>query len=357
MAKFDLYGMCILRDVFEFVPYNEHEVQHFLQWSSPVINFIYNEKPNRVMELSHFGHEREKENFMERCVMRDYNRTVLDYYEPKADYFMLDLVMLVHTSLCKELLSNGSENIFTYSCALLQLLDNGLRDHFFANSSFSYIRPLEALESVGYEKVIDEFVRWLIDVKGYREDQIIMVESEMVYHYTDGNSLFELKYDYNKENEKLRECYKYFKKKCPGCHSIKMPYNVYSDLYHYWGVSDLHYSIEYYQYLYSCIDAIVKKENIIDNLNMLHEKYSRYFSRKIIELMKNSFQYVSGENLIYSSFSNNEIEGYIAPKDTAFYDRLSGEREAVGVLKETIDVIPYGTEAKFVRNEKNIIFH
>jgi hypothetical protein len=69
--------------------------------------------------------------------------------------------------------------------------------------------------------------------------------------------------------------------------------------------------------------------------------------------MKNSFQYTRGDNLISGIFCNNEIEGYIAPKGIEFYDRFPGERGAVGVLKETVGVIPYGADARFTRDDIN----
>lgn len=353
MAKFNLYGMCILRDVFGLIPKSEHEVGHFLQWTSPVTNFIYNKKPSRTMELKHFGHDRDKPNFKERCILHDYNRTVLDYFENKADYFMIDLVMLVHTSLYKEILVDGSEHYFTCSATFLELVEEGLKKNFFDKSSLKFVNALSILEEIGYEKVIDEIIRWLVEDKKYNENQIIVMENQMVNYYTDGNSLFELGCSYDKENEILRKCYDYFKKKCPGCHVIKMPINVYADLHHCWGLSDLHFCIEYYQYLYKCIDAIVKKEGSVKELEAIYDNYSRYFANKTIELMKNSFQYSCGQNLISSSFSTNIIEGYIAPKGALYYDDFAQDRKALGELKETIEIKPYGENGKFTKDNTN----
>ena len=342
--------MCILRDTFSFIPWNEHEVQHFLQWTHPVTNFIYTKKPERTMELKHFGHERSKMNFKERCIVNDYNRTVPDYFELPSDYFVLDLVTIVHTHLLKEKQSDGSEHFITHSQAFSELMEIGLRENFFKNIKLEKVSALELLNEVSYQQIIDAYVKWLLEDKKYRQEQIIVVENRSVHYWTDGNALFELDLDFRKENEILRKCYDYFEEICPNCHVIKMPCNVYADLNHHWGLSDLHFCIEYYEYLYSCIDAIVKEKNSKKRINQLYEDYSWILMDNIYRLMKNSFQYVCGKNLLQGTLDITENVGYIATKGTHYYRMINGYQE-VGILSETVAVMPYGMKnAKFVKD-------
>ena len=349
MAVFNIFGMCILRDTFSFVPCNRHTVQHFLQWSHPANVFIFNNKPERTLELKHFGHDRPVPNFKERCVLHDYNRNVLDYYEKPSDFFMLDLTTMVHTHLLKETQSDGSFHYITNSLAMMENMNAGLKEGFFADRKLTPVTALDILAQVGYETIIDKYLEWLRVTKGYRNDQIILVENRSVHHYTDGESLFELHLDFRKENEVLKKCYAYFKQQCPGCHVIRMPCNVYADLHHNWGLTDLHLCMEYYDYLYACFDAIATGANCDQEIDRLYEDYSQLFMENIYRMIRGSFQYLKGENLIRGSLTQ-AVRDLIAPKGTPFY---AGNHctDPVGTLPATVRVVPCGDRnAKFQKD-------
>ena len=353
MAVFNIYGMCILRDLFSLVQKNDHTVQKFLQWSNLATNFVYNTKPLEKLELKHFGHDGDKPNFKERCVINDYNHTGLDFFDKESDFFLLDLVTLVHTDVYKEIQSDGSEHYFTMSKALLDLLDStGLRENFFKDRNYTRVPALDILESAGYENVIDAYVKWLLEDKGYKPEQIILIENRSIHHWTDGNCLYEMNSDFHIKNDILKLCYRYFKKKCPGCHVIKFPCNVYGDYYHRWGLSDLHYCIEYYEYLYDCIDAIATKENSRQIVDDLYEEYSALLMQNIWKLIRKSFEYKSNENLLRGSFALTNSAEYYAPKGKPFYSSINsyGEKKH---FKKPFSVVPYGhNNFKFTYNSQ-----
>lgn len=79
MASFNIYGCCICRDLFGFVPYNTHEVVHFLQSSSQISNFLFPTKPKKELTFEDFENI-ELPNFQKKCIIHDYNKTLLNYY-------------------------------------------------------------------------------------------------------------------------------------------------------------------------------------------------------------------------------------------------------------------------------------
>ena len=68
MATFNIYGCCICRDLFGFIPYNQHEVVHFLQSSSQITNFVYTTKPQRLMTEADFENV-DIANFKKKCII------------------------------------------------------------------------------------------------------------------------------------------------------------------------------------------------------------------------------------------------------------------------------------------------
>ena len=347
MATFNITGMCIGRDVFSLVPSGKNTVQRFLQWTHPIVDFVYNSKPDRLISEEDLNSTPElvaMPNFKKKCILNDYNRTVLEYFQNPADFFLLDLVPMAHTYLMKEQRPDGGEHYFTYSGAMMEALRAGLKERFFADRELKVISPLKALEMVDYRTVLDAFIRWLLEDRHYRADQIIIMESRSVQYYTDGQSLFELNVDIQKQNQILRDMYAYFEERCPGCHVIKMPYGVYADQNHVWGLTDLHYCIEFYEYVSACLQAITEDApHCAQKIDRLHEDYTRILTENMCALMKNSFQYVSGKQWLQADgFLRSSVrDALIAPRGTPYFQEINGGGP-LGILTETLPALPYG---------------
>ena len=347
MATFNITGMCIGRDVFSLVPSGKNTVQRFLQWTHPIVDFIYDSKPDRLISEEDLNSTPElvaMPNFKKKCIINDYNRTVLDYFRTPADFFLLDLVPMAHTYLMKEQRPDGGEHYFTYSGAMMEALRAGLKERFFADRELKVIPPLKALEAVDYHTVLDAFLRWLLEEQHYRPDQIIIMESRSVQYYTDGRALFELNVDIQKQNQILREMYAYFEEHCPGCHVIKMPCNVYADRNHVWGLTDLHYCIEFYEYASACLQAITDDpKHYAPKVDRLYEDCTRALMENVAFFMKNSFQYVCGKQWLQMGgfLRASPGDALIAPKGTPYFRQINGG-EPLGVLTETLPALPYG---------------
>ena len=129
MATFNIYGCCICRDLFSLVPNNTHEVIHFLQSSSQTVNFLFNTKPKKQLTFDDFENI-SMPNFEKKCIINDYNKTLVDYYTETSDFFILDLINIANTNLMKEISEDGTEHYFTNSSWFSKAFKKGLNEFF-----------------------------------------------------------------------------------------------------------------------------------------------------------------------------------------------------------------------------------
>lgn len=108
----------------------------------------------------------------------------------------------------------------------------------------------------------------------------------------------------------------------PNCHIIEMPIGTYSDKFHKWGVTDLHFCREFYDYLYECFDMIASGKE--KQLSELLYEYSKMLTNKRERLIWNSVDKIEKENLLFNDLSNLNT-GYIVEKGVPFYIKEGNE--------------------------------
>lgn len=315
MATFNIYGCCICRDLFGFIDYNEHEVIHFLQSSSQITNFVYTTKPKKELSMEDFK-DVSINNFKKTCIIHDYNKTLTGYYTEPADFFIVDLVNIANTHLKKETYADGSEHYFTSSLWFKLACENGL-DKYFSESKLESVNVFDVLDKIGTDIVLERLIKWLKEDLHYKEEQIILIENGRTPLYTHKNKLYCFeKGTRDKVNGLLDRLYTSFKEKCPSCHVVKMPYVTYADSANKWDLSDQHYSIEFYEYLYECVHTIAQNPgNCEEKLFQIRDKYSKYFYKKISEFIFNS---QNAPNLLKGDFTSAPNK-YIAEKNSKLY--------------------------------------
>ena len=194
MTTFNIYGSCICRDLFAFTENEDFLVQHFSQYSSPAVHFLYKEKPVRQM-LWDDVKDIAIVDFQKKCIMRDFNKTLLEFFEKPADFFVIDLVAMMHTHLYKGTDPDGNTISFSNSSALVNAMKGGLNE-FFKGYELTEYKPVDFMTDEETEYIINEYVKWITEEKGYREDQIILIENKSVQYYSDGRSLARFNYNY-----------------------------------------------------------------------------------------------------------------------------------------------------------------
>ena len=102
MATYNILGSCICRDLFGFQENNKHEVLTFLQATTALTWFCYDDKPSRIMGLDFYNDVEGLSNFQKRCLVHDYNKTVLEQFTKKADYFITDMTEFASMNIARE---------------------------------------------------------------------------------------------------------------------------------------------------------------------------------------------------------------------------------------------------------------
>ena len=259
MATFNILSSCICRDAFGFQQECKHDIITFLQATSALTWFRFNKKPLNPMTLNMLE-ESGLSNFQKKCIIKDYNKEVLASYDKETDYFVMDLTELASANIAEYGDAKKGENDFcSYTKWFNTAYNNGLKKYL--PSQVVIHNSVELLKDESLlQQTIDNIRNWLLNVKGYKEKQIILVRNKKVNAYTDNKVLvyFDNQSKRNSINDTLDRIYDCFCEKIPGCHVINMPLGTYSDKFHKWGVTDLHFCTEFYDYLYKCFDPRLK---------------------------------------------------------------------------------------------------
>ncbi len=328
MASFNIYGCCICRDLFGFVPYNTHEVVHFLQSSSQISNFLFPTKPKKELTFEDFENI-ELPNFQKKCIIHDYNKTLLNYYTEKTDFIIVDLTNIANTNLVKEISEDGYEHYFTHSAWFNNAYRKGL-DSFFTNSRFEIINRVDLLNKYGSDIILDRLIKWLKEKLHYKEEQIILIENNRTPYYTHEGKMYYFPSGTREEvNGILAELYKSFKEKCVNCHVIKLPIVAYADTDHPWSLTDQHFCHEFYEYLYQCVDAVAEDPIFCDEkIAQIREDFSLILYKKLNTFFKNS---IVGKQFLKGNLSTYDNK-YIASQFSQLYNNPI-EKKPLGVLK------------------------
>ena len=317
MATFNILSSCICRDAFGFQENCGHEIITFLQSTSPFTWFEFNQTPKRLLVPECFSDINIK-NFRKKCVMLDYNKQVLSSYDEKSDFFILDLVSFANTNIAANEDEEGNKNYFTYSKWFLDAYRGGLSKY--VGEKIQKIDALELLSNVKLmKKVVTSLIDWLVNRKQYKDTQIILVRNKKVNCYSDSQYLyfFNNQVRRTRVNTMLDKIYDYFEFKLPGCHVVHMPYGVYADTHHKWGLTDLHLCNQYYDYLYSCFDMIAQGQE--KKNSKLFFLYSDYFEKEKNIFLQNSLQTMERKQLLANPISIGGAKEYIVCPGTKYY--------------------------------------
>ncbi len=319
MATYNILSSCICRDGFGFREDNRHQILTFLQSTSPITWFELNNKPKYPITMDYFSNI-EIKNFRKKCIINDYNKTVLNAYIDKSDFFITDLVSFAVANLAREIRNNEEIHYFTYSKWFREAYEKGLKEYL--PYKIEIVNRFDLIDEALIENTIDNYVKWIIS-KGYKQNQVILVENKKVLSYSDGELLyyFENQESRNKINEVLDKIYDCFEKKMPECYVVKMPFGVYSDVHHKWGLTDLHFCKEYYDYLYECFDLVSEKKNCQNEIDKLREKYSTILSIQKDKFMQNNWNYMDiKEKQLLVGIIKSELSERIAKKGAKCFD-------------------------------------
>ena len=271
------------------------------------------DKPVKTLNANQFEGISTVSNFVKRCIIYDYNKQASECYTKPADYFITDLVEFVRHGLGKEKISDEQSYYFTCSDAFFKAYMGGLSKYF--DHSIEIVSPFKIWNDEVILQCVQEYTKWLTDRLGYSESQIILIRNKMVNQYSDGRYLYyfdEQEYIW-KMNQLLDKLYDTFEHFLPNCHIIDFPDGVYGDFFHKWGVFPLHFSADYYDYLYTCIDEICNRSlEKRSATTQIYKKYSSMFEQKIAQLkianQQDSANPIGEKNYLIGDFSKKDIK-------------------------------------------------
>lgn len=201
-----------------------------------------------------------KSNFTKRCIVTDYNRDVLNYYEKESDYFLMDFSEMVKYGLVKHYQKDGTLHYFTSSGSIAYKNASGNNFLSCLDGEKEFLSPSLYLSKEKIHSFMLSLHNWLINIKKYTESRIICVEIFNALSYYSNEMIFPIP-NQDKclaENALLRAIYDEFRIVFPNSNMIKMPSTVVAIQPHKWGLHPLHFCPEAYDYIYECVDLITK---------------------------------------------------------------------------------------------------
>lgn len=225
-------------------------------------------------------------NFIEKCIVNDYNKNFLDYYDEKSDYFIIDFATMVRDGLVKQTLEDGTIHYFTNSSKHRARNKVGRNVIEVLPGKKEYISSKEILQQENIALIVDRFCAWL-EEKGYKPKQLILVEVKHARYYSDEKRLIEFENweQLEWENRTLDEINRLFLTRYPECHFIRFPDGYYGGLRHRWGLFSLHYCDEVYDYLYDMVNMITERGEITEEAErQVRSKYANRIQNNVKQL-------------------------------------------------------------------------
>lgn len=286
---FSIRGTCILRDTFGITKDSKnfsddvgYAIDRFVQTVSP-ISAVQSGKINvegkipsesDVLKLPEF---KNKSNFIKRNFLLDMERQVFDYmFECQSDYFILDMAGCRYDLF--NFLDDSDGTYLTYVPWYSKVIDI-FKEKGYIDKDYKIINSDDEIFAL-LDKYIPIYLNKILE--HYSPERIILFEIYPVRYYITGDEnyigIFSNK-EYERLEKRMRYGYNKAKEILNGCHIIEFPDYVIGNKNHKWGISNLHYIDEYYEYAFKAISVIVNEDNDaqteLHKLKSLKKNYSQ----------------------------------------------------------------------------------
>lgn len=243
MVSVFIHGSCVSRGVFDYAKAGGSE-KNFKVIEYIAKNSIFSLWGNPTpLKFEDLNADLKKVDWNTRMVYYDANKLVTDRIQNyKADIFVMDFV---DERLRRIHRNDTSKSVLTYSESFLR---------------GKYLEQLKEYEwvdfdSASYYEAYDIIIRYCEFIKNYyRQEQIFIIEAFPVLTYYDKNREMNL---FNQGNiqsalrltKQLEMYYEIVQRCLPDANYIKFPRNVCGLEEHKFGLSNVHYEYDYYDYV------------------------------------------------------------------------------------------------------------
>lgn len=276
MTTIDILGCCICRDIFRINESSEkYIINKFIQSVSPV-SIAEKNISRRIISLNSLECFPQRSGFAKRNILYDFNKTVKeDISASRSDYLIVDLCEL-RFQMVKGTMPDGYEFLLTRTSHIAEVLENREKILELQGVVFTESFEMELQSIFEYLRLYADFLK-----QHYKEAKIILIKNLPTAVHL--NDKIKSMYSLNDVSvflvaKKLKACYEYFESLFTNIHVIDGLEDITGDTQHLWGIDSLHFTDEYYHYLFRAVNMIVDGEsNLQEKLDTLKKDYQAYF--------------------------------------------------------------------------------
>ena len=375
MKTINLISCCVCRDAFRINETNDslkkYKINKFIQSISPS-TFIQEYPGYDLLSIDDFS-KLESSNFVKRNLSFNFNRNLKKYLkENPSDFLIIDLCEM-RFEIAEAIVNDTEKVILTKTKYINQIIDDISLVPKIKNLKIEKTYRLTFEES---KPILEKYSAFLKSI--YKENQIILIRNVPTHiHIDDKNNYFSYfnNLSINKTKSYLNDCYDYLQKLMPNMFVINPPKKLIGDRNHLWGLDSLHFTNEYYNYLYASIDEIItnKSTYMQTSLNEIYTKYfvllekERYLEyylnqhKNENQLLKNPNLSIDNNNLLNWEFSHSKYSNYDIIKHILFCDAENNENcyailhQYVNLFKYKNQTLTFSVKFKTKNNSKLII--
>lgn len=244
-----IQGNCVIRDAIEFNCKNKEViVDKFVQFINPITMFFG--KPH-IKEDFFGGGKFEGTEFSKRCCRMDFEKNLFEWLgTSKSDYFLCDVASLVmHYFIFKDTTAFTESRFFLENKELflqeLQISEEELYKYSYTMFDISVNELQECMKKYAKSVLKLYDASKIILVELYMAEKFIMPETgEPVLWWNNMTPTY-------LQNCVLNQAFLILKDLLKGCTVIEWPKEVYGNVNHKWGKYQMHFTDNYYEWLYS----------------------------------------------------------------------------------------------------------
>lgn len=284
MTSFNILGVCTSRDIFsESKRGSKYQVKKYTSGFSPL--FVFDEGV-KFDKHAYYSVSVDLPLFRRRVGYLDFSRTVFDFIaEESSDYLILDLALLKNSYFLTE-----DGHYFNYGEKKINLYNQMVKELNFPAIKEKDI-PCDFLPTDEVVRRLQLYAKKLLTL--YNPDQIILCDHRHCRLYVRENIMRPFR-DFDerwyKRDEFAHFCFEVMKNEIKGCHVIDFLSNSVSDLKHRLGISPLHFTKHYYNYCLECIELIIQKlpvDEEIVQLQKIRKKWNRKCAVTYFPMLRN----------------------------------------------------------------------
>lgn len=292
MIDVNIFGVCIIRDIFNLPQNDTFSVKKYAQFISP---YALSGNSNIIKDsasLEKYIDDYNTSNFKKRNLKIDLTKTLSDFLsEAKSDYLLIDVA-------CSRFDLYWFPDKKTYTTK--SLICDEIYDKDFLDKNL--LVDTDSLSDDLAYKLLDVYCENIL--KLYKPEQIILFEIKALHYMLvkEKNKIINWGVEQSKKyNRRIKRAYDYVKLKLSGCHIIEFPNGTLLDENHYLGSAVLHYIQDYYNYCYDALKIISNKLPLeVEKISLINLKYhyEHLMYDKYINVLKDTLKYYADKEAL-----------------------------------------------------------